>query len=469
MIKTIKIQLFIILGILSLSIFVYKGLQNPTIYEYTLSEISHNYNRIGDFHSSQVIETQQPYQKITKNNMYQWDAQLYKIIADSSYSGSKERIQVRLAFYPLYPFLWKLTRIDSPLIFILNYALFALGLIILFNLFLENKKDNYFIFGIALILPAAIVYYLPYAESLFLLTFVLAIAALFKQKYWLFFIAAMAFSMTRPAALIFLFVLIVADFRYFFIHRQFRSFIKELSLKILPFIIGILAVTVIQHLYSDSWTAYFDALFLWSVESGFLNPITDWSIEGFGMSTFSLFFIGIPSFIYSIIWGIKAFKKNNSRKFSSLFSGNTIWIKEYLFNASVIFIAGTLLYTALTTNNSLNGFYRYTMDVPFSFIILFLLPEKIKNKSILSKIIVFTLCLFGLTLFLYFVKYGGSDRFQFSYLGLYLSIFMGIFVLILPYLSFSKKLILFLLLLVPSIIWHTYLFNMYLCNGWIYT
>ena len=460
----------IAIGIILITFSAFALLQDETMFKNTLGKLTYNYGHVNNNEASPIVETKKPYEKINASNIYRWDAKLYRSVSDSMYVNSDFYFKERLAFYPLFPMLWKISRIDSPLIFVVNYALFVLSLVLLLRLLVNDSKDNVFIYLVALLLPSAMIYYLPYAESLFLLTLVLSIVGLFKQKYWLFFLGALAFSMTRPAAQIYLFVIIAVDIRYLFIHKKVSFFLKEVSLKISPFILGILLVTFIQYSYCGSWTAYFDALTFWPTESGFFNTITDWSVEGFGMTVFAIFFLAIPCFIYSIIWGIRTFLKDEQGRVlpPSLFSGNREWIKEYVFNTSVLFIAGNLLYTFLTSGNVLNGFYRYTMCVPPFYIVLFMSYEKMKQVSLKYKMIAFGLCLAAMIVFLSNVIYG-DNRFRFPYVGLYLSVLLALFILIKPYVSYRGKWLIILLLLLPCILWHTYLFNMYLCNGWLFT
>ncbi|HWY38840.1 MAG TPA: hypothetical protein VNY73_09795 [Bacteroidia bacterium] len=463
-------KISIVIGLLILSSVVFSLLQNKSVYEISLGRISSNYARLNAKEGSQIIETKKPFEKITSSNIYRWDAKLYKSISDSAYTNTDFYFKERLAFYPLFSVLWKVSNIDSPLIFIFNYLLFAFSLIWLLNLFKKSDTDNLFIFFIALILPSSMVYYLPYAESLFLFTFVAAIAGLLQKKYWLFFIGALAFSMTRPAAQIFIFAIIFSDIRYFLLHKNLLYFIKEVLLKALPFVLGIFLVTWIQYIYSGSWTAYFDSLTFWPVESGFSNKIVDWSVEGFGMTVFAIFFVAIPSLIYSIVWGIKVFgrKQNAGAQPLSLFSGDKEWIREYIFNTSVLFIAGNLIYTFLTSGNVLNGFYRYTMCVPSFYIVFFLCFEKIKIFPLKYKIITLGLCAAGMMVFLSNVIYGG-DRFRFPYTGLYILVALFFLLIIEPYISYKKKWFITAVILIPAIIWHVYLFNVYLSDGWIFT
>lgn len=467
-----KSKLLLVLGSIAVTIvllfcIIFISLQQPAIYGNTLAKISHNYERVSSENGFSILWTKKPYVQITEQNSYHWDGKLYRILRDSLYANTDHFAKERLAYYPMFPLIWKITLIDSTLIFIFNYLLFVSGLLILAFLLMERNTTTLLTFSVALLLPSAIVYYLPYAESLFLFTFALAVAGLMKKKYWLFFISAFAFSMIRPASQIFFFALIAADFRYFFQHRQVVFFFRELIKKILPLGLGIFTVVLMQRAASGSWNAYFEADSLWVTRRGFFNPISDWSYEGFGMTVFAILFLAIPCVIYSVSWGLKTFTKNESIP-TSLFSGNELWIKAYLFNTAVLFIAGNLLYTFLHSGNEVNGFYRYTMSVPSFYVILFLIGKRIETLSLKTKLLAFFSCIVGMIIFFSLVYYGES-RFRFSYSGLYLSICFLLFLIIEPHVSTKNKIVLLLALLLPALIWHSYLFNMYLCNGWIYT
>lgn len=462
-------KIYLSIGVLLFSFFVFSLLQHNKVYKNTLGKFSTNYERKETAEGSQIVKTDRPFEDINKTNLYRWDAILYKSISDSAYINTDFYVKERLAFYPLFSFVWRATMIDSPVIFLFNYFLFAFSLIWILHLFKLNDKSTHFIFVLALLLPPSMVYYLPYAESLFVFTLVMAIAGLVQKKYWLFFIGATAFSMTRPAAQIFIVAIIAADLRYLIQYKKIGYFFKEISLKILPFALGIFLVTLIQYLYSDSWTAYFDSLTYWPVESGFTNKVLDWSVEGFGMTVFCIFFIALPCLIYAIVWGLKAFKKQAADEAPvSLFAGNLAWIEEYMFNASALFIAGNLCYTFLTSGNVLNGFYRYTVCVPFFYIVLFLLPQKIRDIKLTYKLGSVGLLIACMAVFFMNVIYGGN-RFRFEYLGLYVMLFFLVLLILAPYLSDKKKWLILAIIFIPAIVWHTYLFNMYLSDGWIFT
>jgi len=70
--------------------------------------------------------------------------------------------------------------------------------------------------------------------------------------------------------------------------------------------------------------------------------------------------------------------------------------------------------------------------------------------------------------FLTEVHYTGN-LLRFEYTGLYLFVFIASVVIFEKYLPRKVKYAALLLYIIPAIVWHTYLFNMYLSNAWIFT
>ena len=78
----------------------------------------------------------------------------------------KENGQSNIAFFPLFPLIWKFLGVNQLTISIINYFMYGVGLLILQKLW---RFDNLFLL-IALSVPSAIFFYLPYTESLFFLS-----------------------------------------------------------------------------------------------------------------------------------------------------------------------------------------------------------------------------------------------------------------------------------------------------------
>jgi hypothetical protein len=176
----------------------------------------------------------------------------------------------------------------------------------------------------------------------------------------------------------------------------------------------------------------------------------------------------LPAFIYSLVLAISAMVKKKEHNKISLFTGHEAYIKEYMFNVSILFITGVLVYFAITSGNVLNGFFRYTMAIPFFYIVMFQLPDKLENIKPGYKIVGLVLALGALYWFLTEVHYTGNLC-RFEYTGLYLFVFITPIILFEKYLSPKMRYAALLIYIIPAIVWHTYLFNMYLSNAWIFT
>jgi hypothetical protein len=447
---------------------LYKLLEKKSIYYPTLGKITLNYEKTDSNGHSFIRETNKPFSNFIEKDACNWDVEYYRDIRDNMYKGHGIGLIYRYAFYPLFPLVWKLSHTNVHGIVFLNYLMFGLGLILLSSLFLKNSKSEMFLFMLALLLPTSVVYYLPYTESLFLLTFSIALVGLVKKKYWLFYLAMTCFSMTRPAAFFLVAVFTIANAISFISHKQFSRFLKECFLTILPILTGWALVMLIEYHYSGIWTNYIVASNLWPKDANLYKDIVDWSLEGFGMTAFAIFFLAIPASIYVVFWGNTAILGKEKNSTSYLFGGDEEYIKKYLFNASMLFMMGFALFYTLVNGYQLNGFYRYTMATPFFFIILFQLPEKLKSIPIPYKATGFIVLLVCILLFLLSSPYAGNIG-RFNYLGLYLLIPLTMLVIAEPYLNNRIKFVLLAILILPCLIWHTFLFNMYLGDTWIFT
>jgi len=462
-------QLVLIVGVLGLFILTFLVFQEKLIYDSTLGKISTNYERSGNGHTLKIQDVRKPYVHLTREAIYHWDGLLFKEIRDEGYKQGSLYHKEKPAFYPLFPFLWRISGIDSILIIFMNFILFGIGLVLLQrNLMKSDTHTNLLHLAIALLLPSAITYYLPYAESVFLLTLAVAIYGIFRKKYWIYAVGAFLFTMTRPSSLMFIAALIAADTILLFRHRDLKHYLKDLMPKLGPCIVGFLAVTGIQYIYTGSFIAYFESTELWPTESGFLNPIRDWSREGFGMSVFSIFFLAIPAIVYLFVLSLKSLRKDCREEPIPFFNSGENHKREYLFLISLLFIAINLVYFALTSGNVINGFYRYTLSVPFLYIILFLLPAKLSKLSLFKRIAFFATCLCGLAVFLSLVAYG-VPHWSMKSSGLFLFLIITCFLILEEYFNVRQKWIILILISLPCIVWQTYLFNMYLTDAWVFT
>lgn len=460
----VKIALVLVLFVCTFLVF--KLFQKPVIYNHTLKLITKTYKR-DKVLNNYVWNVDDPFHNLETKNC-RWDAAIYNEIRETYYNKGDHKY----SFFPLYPLLWKISGISIRNIGLFNYLLFGLSVILFSMLFFKNENTSYMerlcVFVVSLTLPPVVVYYLPYAEALFTFTFALAMYALMKNKYWLFFIAITLFSMTRPTFVIVGLSFLIIDVFYFLNHRNINHFIKELFLKLAPLLTGTAIVFTMFYLNSGSFTKYFYSINkFWRTSFSIPTKISDWSVDSFGMNVFTIFIV-----IIAFVLFIKHFKEkarpDKNMDMPSIFNENASFIKEYFFYSSIVYFGGVLLYVLFFQAGSLNGLYRYVVASPFFFMFFFYAYEKLKIlKTSQFVLMVIGIVIFGLIILTNQPKLTPAINFNDS--GFFIFLLTLIYLFSLRFMSTLSKVIVSLLLVLYSIIWITFLYNAYLCDGWIYT
>lgn len=459
-----RLSLFLLLGLLALALFgvLFKLMQNERAYHGTLGKISRNYVRTGGWDDYEIKQEAVPYVALTNESILSWDAPIYQCLSEHMYHLDEGCYSnVRSAFFPLFPLLWKATRATPVGMALINYLLFILAVSLLaIHLVRVHDRDLIMAFVLLITLPSTIIYRIPYSEALFLLTMTIAVLGLLKGRYGLFFIGAVLTAMVRPATAFLLIAFLAADAVQLLRGASFRSFIKQASAHALPFLVGYGATFLLQYLYSGSWSVMREAQAYWAGGLQPFGPISDWSIEGFGMNAFALFFVAVPAVGFVLFSLIRPMRKPPAAPDRS--------IPDYLLLVSAFYLAGLLLFTLLTSGGNLHSFFRFTLATPLFYIAAFVLLDRLhrfRSGAIITALAIPAALVSG---FLLSVEYGG-DRGQFAYWGLYLSIVSFLFLGLGRKLPPGIKAPVFALIVFGNILWNTYLFNIFLSNGWIFT
>jgi hypothetical protein len=447
---------------------VYKMLQKPVIYNATLKNISHTYNR-DVIHKSVVWKVDEPYYYMDEKNTRHWDGASYASIKDNYYNGDDRSY----GFFPLFPFIWEMFEIDIVYIGLFNYLLFGISVILLSIVFLKNPAtsliEQFCVLTVSLILPPIVVFYMPYAEAVFIFTFTLAVYGLIKNKYGLFFISMVLFAMTRPIFVVVGLSFIIMDILYFIKHKNLKHFLKELFLKLSPLLLGTFIVFFMFYLNSGSFMKYFESLNkYWNAHFSIPDSITDWSIEGFGMNVFAIFFIIFPSAILFIKYFWNEMRSDKRIELPSVFSGNSDFIKTYFFNNSVMYFGGIFCSWLFYQAGELNGINRYTIASPFFFIFLFYFYSDLKEIK-LKKILILFIPLTIASLIVLTSQHELEPPINFNDSGYITLLFSLIYLISLKYMNNTLKVVFLFVLIIYNIVWITYLYNIFLCDGWIFT
>jgi len=434
------------------------ALQNEKIYFNTLGRISSNYYCMEDGNKG---KEKKPYEKITPENMLQWDGEHYYNIKETGYSAQEEW---KFVMFPLFSYIWKLSSLSSTHVIFLNFFMFTCGLLLLAYLF-KQKWDNLLII---LSLPMFVVFLIPYTEATFFLMFAIAVYGYMKDKYWLYFIAMALASLSRNTILFVFPAIICVEILFFIKERNLRQSLIRTSLGSLPVLTGTAILSLIQYLSgSGSIFKFLESQKYWGHKLSFPNlmNLNDWSYESFVVNVPTLIMIGIPLSVFLLYIALK--QLNIIKKeipFLSFSSKNKL---DYL-NLVIIFCSmAAFASIVLFRGGALFGLSRYLLCSPYFVLLLFLNQEKLLSITPNKRVITFLLL--ALYSFIILMTCNYLHRFGFHFVGYF--VFVGTMALYL-FKDTKQKLVYNVFLIgigILNILWTTYLFNMYLCNGWIYT
>lgn len=436
---------------------LFMSFQSHFIYSKTLGLVANNWQN--DNGERKLIN--KPYDRLTNENYIQWDGVHYLFIKNNGYNVEKAGGDYIFAFFPLFPFVWKLTCLPPIGILFLNYIFLSISIIILLRLFSHSKQylqDTL----ISLSLPSIIIFFIPYTESTFLLMLSIGIYGFVRKKYWIFFAGLLLASLARPSYALLALSIIAVEFFYVVEHRNLKLFIKSTFLRTLPLIVGTAFVSLIQYLQgSGSIFRFLAVQKYWNNVLAVPHNLRDWSQEGFSIN------IGVVVLIFVPLLMIIAQQFHNQlRKEKTLHKFDYDNPKDYLVILSVIYLIANVLFIILFRGGSLNCLFRFTLCSPFPFILLFGAFPYIKQVP--SR---FRFFMMGALAMLSIFILGLSDYstyWNFSDLGLF--ILIGA-LLAWTFQDFKANITYKVglgLLFIVNLIWTTYLFNTYIANGWIF-
>ena len=467
-----QIKIVIIVSVLFLGLIIFKCFQNETIFKNTLGQIAityyHNPETGSQYTGEVIVKTHKPYTTFDEANFLHWDVKFYKYMSENSYGKDDTWPGIgTYAFSPLFPFIWKMSHLSAKYIGILNYLMFAFSIVILSSLFLLPKDfsnvDRICLFALALTMPSVFSFYIPYCEATFIFTLSIALWGLFKEKFWFFFIGLIAFALSRPSFLIVGLAFICTDIYFLILHKNYKLFIRELGLKLLPIFIGMLITFFLQYLHSGSFFKMFEVHSqFWNHNFQIPKTISDWSAEGYGMNIFSIVCIVLPTSLLLFT----TFLKNEISKINpavSLFAPQTR--NEYLFTVSIIYFVGNFLFVFLTQGGNLNGLHRYILVSPFFYIFLFILASKVRtiNLRVWLRILI-PMIIIG---FLALCSGPYKHSITFLDMGFFLLVFSMFYFIYLNRMRLPQKIYFLALLILCNTIWLTYLFNHFLNDAYI--
>ena len=201
---------------------------------------------------------------LSASNFLNWDAKHYHWIASKGYEG------FRVAFFPLFPLIWRFLTVGATGIVIFNSLLFLIS----FYFLIKSLQLKRFEIVLYLSIPSFIFFYLPYSESVFFALSVALIWGLQKKLFWLTLLALFLCTLSRPAFTILIPALIVMELVCE--KRNFQMVFRIFMYCIIS-LIAIAIVGLIQYQDTKKWFEFF------SVQAGWGNhlqtphfPLSSW-------------------------------------------------------------------------------------------------------------------------------------------------------------------------------------------------
>jgi hypothetical protein len=146
-------------------------------------------------------------QQIPNNdNLLIYDSYWYSTIVEEGYTY-QPGVGNNMAFFPLFPLLWKYTGLTAIGICILNYIIFLGSFIFL----LKDEKLQHNLLLMLLSFPSFIFFGLVYSEALFFLFTTFIIIGYKKNKNFLLYIGLFGASMTRSICMLFIPTIIICE------------------------------------------------------------------------------------------------------------------------------------------------------------------------------------------------------------------------------------------------------------------
>ena len=392
-------------------------------------------------------------------NMIHWDAGYYSSIRDHLYQNKEAADGDNVwfyAFFPAFPFLWKITQVGNVFIILLNALLFFAGAYLIIKA-LKFPPNHALYFA----LPSMVIFFIPYTEALNFFFLGWAIYAWSKDKKQQLFLALFASALVRPSFTFLLGAFFANEIFHLLAHRSFKNSAKILFLRITPLVLATLVVAGIQlKLGSPNFWQFYHAQKIWGHELGWPEELKDWSTLGFGINLSILISLLIP---LSTILFIKFFNliRNNIRQIKSEYT-----FEDQLLTVSMFYFVAIILFVLFFRHGSLHCLFRFTLNTPFALVLVILggkrihhIPTKLRWLWVLFSFYA-TFKLLGTLQF--------SKEWKMDDLGFFIYFFVLLQILLSVEIPNKIKPYLTAIGILVACYWSAYLFNWYLNDGWIF-
>ncbi|MDP2387013.1 MAG: hypothetical protein Q8M29_11615 [Bacteroidota bacterium] len=278
-----------------------------------------------------------------------WDAAHYFSVKEHGYDP------VNTAFFPLFPFFWKLVKLSPIGIGFLNFSLFLAAI----SLLCTEMKLKLTHTLLVLSVPGLFFMFLPYAEALFFVSGTIAIVGLKRDRLWLTVVGLFLCSLCRPTTFIFIPAIVIV---YYFSVGQNeakvpiparlghsggaigrKKFFVNSAISAFVLVAGLMLSFFIQKVGTGQWFTFFDSQEKWGNKFGIpILPLHTWGGDNIKRYESSAFLIGV---VCAVMLILLLFNKRLREKFN--FPKYVVFSFAYLAGATgvVLLYRGGLLFS----------------------------------------------------------------------------------------------------------------------------
>ncbi len=321
----------------------------------------------------------------TNETVMHWDANWYDSIVKEGYVYH-EGAQSNMAFFPLFPLLWKLSGLSPLSMSALNLAFMLAGMLLLWKTYRFDGNTLLLLLSV----PSLFFCYLPYAEALFFLSGALIIYGL-HRRHWLAVAGVFLSGLIRSVSLIFIPIILFAKLYQYEARKNNRKLFMETGSLILATIASQMVVQYLQFRQTGEFFAIFKVLKAWDRVLSLPHfYLTTWGgarliwLDGLALLT------GILAGIFCLRFLVEKLKNSKQKHHPAL-----LFSLAYLTVVSIT----VLMYSGKEPqgNTSIISLNRYVFATPFfSVFLLELWKKNIAHKKSLLYFLLLSLTVWSL-------------------------------------------------------------------------
>ncbi|MCU0441419.1 MAG: hypothetical protein MUE96_03400 [Bacteroidia bacterium] len=289
-----------------------------------------------------------------------WDCGWYQSIKESGYVFNPNA-ESNPAFFPLFPYVWRLLDLGVVGISLVNLGFFLLSmLLLLYQLKLSTPLLlSFFCFGLVTF------FMVPYSESLFFLGSSLFIVGFHKQSHLLIWVGFLIAVLARSAAILFVAASIIL-FVYSVVHKR-GQWVNLLMSALAATVVATVSVFYIQYLQTGNFFAFFDAQAFWDHHLRFPSfPFTSWHWPTH-ISDSSALIIGFFCMLACMQLCLSMLTSVQLSKWQIVVLAADLKLFELF---SLFYLAGTTATILLFQGGNLHSLNRYVFSTPFFLVLL---------------------------------------------------------------------------------------------------